>query len=74
MTSLQSLSTCLSLIHIHVLTCVDVPINLDHVTTQQQMLPQFLRALVNLETTILLPTHGYNCLYFLNLHDSGKCY
>ena len=48
----------MSLIHIYVPTCVDVPISLDHVTTPKQMLPQFFSAPVNLETTILLPAHS----------------
>ena len=49
---IKSLTTYMSLKHIHVLTCVDVPFSLDHVTTKQ-MLPQFISALVNLETTTL---------------------
>ena len=48
----------MSPIHIHMLTCVHVPISIGHVTIQNKMLPQFLSALVNLEITTLLPTHG----------------
>ena len=36
-TSLQPFSTCTFLIHIHVLTCVNVPISLGHVTTQNKI-------------------------------------
>ena len=35
-TSLQSFSTCMSLIHICVPTYANVPIGLDHVTTQKK--------------------------------------
>ena len=38
-------------------TCVDEPISSDHVTTQTNI-PSIFSALVSLETTILLPTHG----------------
>ena len=69
----KHLTTCMSLIHIHVSTCVDVPISLDHVTTQTNITSIVFSALVNLETTILLPTHGYIFFYiFKNLHDNDK--
>ena len=47
----------MSLIHIHVLTCVHVPISISHVTIQNKHL-NFLNALVNLETATLSPPHG----------------
>ena len=48
----------MSLIHIHVPTCVAVPIGFDHMTTQNIHYLNFLSALVNLETTTLVSTHG----------------
>ena len=54
---IKPLTIYMSLICIHVPTCVDVPIGLDHVATQTNV-TSILSALVNLETTILSPTHG----------------
>ena len=56
--SLQPFSMCMFLIHINVSTCVNVPINIDLVTTQNKCYLDILSALVSLENTILSPTHG----------------
>ena len=51
----------MSLIHIHVLTCVDVQIGLDHVTPQTNVTLTF-SAFVNFETTIIIAYTWLNCL------------
>ena len=62
----------MSLIHIHVSTCVDVPISIHHVTTQNKCYLNF-KCTFNLGTITLLPAHDYKLIMFLDLHDSVKC-
>ena len=54
------------LIHIHVLTCVNTPISIGHMTTQTNI-TSILGTLVNFETIALLPI--FNCNLIV-LHDS----
>ena len=56
---------CIFLIHIHVLTCVNVLISMGHVTTQNKSYFDVFSMFVSSGNAILSPTHGQQLLLLL---------
>ena len=57
----------------HTYSCVDMCTSYNQYWScdhPKQMLPHFVSALVNLDNTALLPTHGYELIMFFGIHDS----